>query len=273
MPDVSGRVKPNIAVQGDVVVDKVTGLVWQGGSVDETCKSPEGGLCSLAAASEYCDGLVLAGSAEWRLPTAIEVQSTFVLSPDGYVYDRALFPSPKVERYLLWTRPLQGSDRTSLVYSSGGVAIDQGLTDSLAQVRCVSGGHRAVGSRYAIDEALETIADNWTTLTWRRNEESGLFSFAEAQNRCASLGEGWRVPSAKELLTLVTPDYLQRCIDRRVFGERTASELWGSTEDVRSDGEVGHYGMLMRVSDAYRCGEIVRSPMEQRRRLAVRCVR
>jgi hypothetical protein len=46
------------------------------------------------------------------------------------------------------------------------------------------------------------IADHWTKLTWQRTWQSGA-TYTDAASTCAALGPSWRVPSMKELLTLV----------------------------------------------------------------------
>lgn len=52
---------------GEVVVDTATGLVWQRRAAEP--------LMSWASALGYCEGLVLDGRSDWRLPNAKELQS------------------------------------------------------------------------------------------------------------------------------------------------------------------------------------------------------
>jgi hypothetical protein len=57
------------------------------------------------------------------------------------------------------------------------------------------------------NQASETIYDNFTLLTWQRSASSQTFTSLGAASYCASLSgdaaTAWRVPSYKELLTLV----------------------------------------------------------------------
>ncbi|HKO94501.1 MAG TPA: DUF1566 domain-containing protein, partial [Polyangiaceae bacterium] len=48
-----------------------------------------------------------------------------------------------------------------------------------------------------------TVADTKTHLVWQRESPVQSKSWNEAQDYCQSLGQGWRIPSFKELQTLV----------------------------------------------------------------------
>jgi hypothetical protein len=89
-------------------------------------------------------------------------------------------------------------------------------------------------AQYApFDNSNVDILDQRTGLTWQRAVPPGVFTFPAAQSYCAllSLGNmtGWRVPSYKELLTLVDesphPEYdsvtgtlVYKAIDSFAFG-------------------------------------------------------
>jgi hypothetical protein len=49
----------------------------------------------------------------------------------------------------------------------------------------------------------ETVTDLGTGLVWRRAPLDATYTFAAAQLQCGAAGFGWRVPSVKELQTLV----------------------------------------------------------------------
>ena|GEM_PF-751968 len=81
------------------------------------------------------------------------------------------------------------------------------------------------------DQSDTTITDNYTGLTWERYPSPSTFTFDQAAAYCQGLSlgaspSGWRVPSYKELLTLVDErphlDYSsgapeQKAIDRDAF--------------------------------------------------------
>jgi hypothetical protein len=98
------------------------------------------------------------------------------------------------------------------------------------------------GQYYFFDQYSVVITDNRTQLLWQRGY-AGNMTFAEAQGYCASLSlppfaSGWRVPSYKELLTLVdehphiesfggVPS--QKAIDPYAFWGTPADNFWTSS--------------------------------------------
>jgi len=60
-------------------------------------------------------------------------------------------------------------------------------------------------TRLTIDEAADLITDTRTGLVWQRTPSANAVPRPEAFATCAALGAGLRLPTAKELLTLVDP--------------------------------------------------------------------
>jgi hypothetical protein len=93
------------------------------------------------------------------------------------------------------------------------------------------------------DSSYVLIEDDQTGLYWQRYPSTTTMSFTDAAAYCAglSLGQytsGWRVPSYKELLTLVneTPDYqyengsaTQVAIDANAFPQTQPVAYWSSS--------------------------------------------
>jgi hypothetical protein len=68
----------------------------------------------------------------------------------------------------------------------------------------------APGDQYGLFDSntVDFIQDNWTHLSWQRYPPAQLVTFDQAATYCENLAlgkfqTGWRVPSYKELLTLV----------------------------------------------------------------------
>jgi hypothetical protein len=125
-----------------------------------------------------------------------------------------------------------------LVVAAGGVVVA-----SVARADAPYGSDSQYGT---FDSLNTTITDNNTGLTWQRAARPDLVSFAGAQSYCAALvlGQttGWRVPSYKELLTLVDesphPEYdgttdVYKAIDSHAFGFQytplTSPYYWSSS--------------------------------------------
>ena len=81
-----------------------------------------------------------------------------------------------------------------------------------------------------------TVLDKQTKLTWQRTPSATKYSLANAKTACTAAGvllggNGWRVPSIKELQTLI--DYSQGStpplIDATAFPATAADSFWSST--------------------------------------------
>jgi hypothetical protein len=222
MPDQGGAHNPDYSATTDVVLDRVTGLWWQRvGPAD--CSTSTGGPsvpCIEQAAEDYCDALTLDGKSDWRLPTLIELESlldcTHTFVP---LINENAFPNTPAPRY--WTaspRPGQGGgwvvDFTNCLPYGADLA-------SPYAVRCVEGTGIQPDlpvDHYTLDSGdPETVLDNWTGLTWIRAVSAAPRMLADAQAECSSFGAGFRLPTYKELLTLVDPAQLNPAIDRNAF--------------------------------------------------------
>jgi hypothetical protein len=195
----------------DTVTDKVTGLMWQR-TVSVT-------TYDRAQAQGRCERLRAGAHADWRVPSAIELASILDYDKFESSVDPKVFPdSPLDDRY---QGPPRGSFGTTSVagtplagwlvdFSFGEVQLDTTERDRPTFVRCVR-GPRAPDSdtstgRYDLSMA-GTALDIKTGLTWQRVAPNTRRKLAEAKAYCATgtglPGTGWRVPTIKELMTIV----------------------------------------------------------------------
>jgi len=241
MPDRDGKATPSYDSTPDVVRDNVTKLVWQrnlpllypGCSAARGDDLPNAELCTWQQARDYCDKLVLDASNNWRLPTVIELQSilNYTRSP---AIDTTLFGG--VEKTFLWTSPLSvsGSESVWVVGIAGGSLIEVKLASAVTlpgTVRCVRGASTSGADvRYLVDQAADEVEDVRTGLIWQRSD--GPARTREAANAsCAARGSGWRIPTYKELLTLLDVSRsAPPLLDTVAFpGARHDQSYWSST--------------------------------------------
>jgi hypothetical protein len=232
MPNPAGSGLPNPARYDtratEVVVDEVTTLMWQRRAFDET---PQ------LLAQELCAGLVLGGYDDWRLPARIELLSLVDFARPSPAIDGDAFPGTIGN---FWTSsPVLDSGAPAgawqVSFSDGGATIAASDT-SMGGVRCVR-AQRPAGQpfgRYNLGNLGpdETATDVGTGLVWRRAPLVATHTYGEAQLQCGAAGFGWRVPSVKELQTLVDeeksgPPY----IDETVFSGTAAgpAPFWTSS--------------------------------------------
>jgi hypothetical protein len=216
MPDaVAGsKVKPSYDVNtsSGTTIDNVTGLVWQRElpATYAGCsgnRSTPNDSCTWTEAKAYCSDLVLAGNSDWRLPTRIEHESTSDDTRSSPAIDPSAFPNtpPVFPNGIFWSAsPYVSLADQAWAVGSNGAALP-GSTATPLLVRCVRGGKTPTGTpatRYTIN-GNANVTDNRTGLVWQRVVDSNSYTLDGAKSYCAALGDSWRLPTKKELLTLV----------------------------------------------------------------------
>jgi hypothetical protein len=127
--EVQGLPNPEMYLVGadGSVADKVTDLVWQRETPTTTFKH--------ADAITYCQGLKLAGHADWRLPTYIELLTLVNLGRSEPAIDVNAFPGTQ-NGYWTASSYAGSLDSAWLVYFSDGTSSGLGVADT-HHVRCV----------------------------------------------------------------------------------------------------------------------------------------
>ena len=105
-----------------------------------------------------------------------------------------------------------------------------------------------------------TVYDTKTKLTWQQAVAPGTYTWAGAKSYCAGLnlgGTGWRLPTIKELQTIVDDSQTNPSIDTTAFPSTPADWFWSSSPLAGSssyawsvhfyDGVASNFG----VSDTY----------------------
>lgn len=106
--------------------------------------------------------------------------------------------------------------------------------------------------RFIIAENGQSFSDPSTGLTWERFERDARPYYGDlpaAFARCAALdldGGGWRLPSAKELLTIYLDDgqYDEELFGRPLTYWVKTKEHWSSTAWMQANAYVVGHGML-----------------------------
>jgi hypothetical protein len=98
-------------------------------------------------------------------------------------------------------------------------------------VRCVRTAvdMRIAGARYMI--AAGTVYDVNTKLTWQQSPPTTKYTWADADAYCKALGAtitgaGWRLPTMKELLTIVDYSRHSPAIDPSAFPATPSTYFW-----------------------------------------------
>ena len=228
--DHAGRA-PAFADNGDgTVTDKVTGLVWE---------KVDGGEMTWEKARERAAALRLAGKADWRLPSSMELLGLMNHDRHGPAIDTAAFP--RTEARYWWSRsPLAGdASRVWLVNAGGGIgAHPKSETTSAGgdrpvHVRCVRGPCSAGDGPRLRDNGDGTVSDLRTGLVWQKLGGAKPLAWEQALSVCEGLvlagKDDWRLPNIKELRSLSDDAKVRPSLDRALFPGAQSAPYWSST--------------------------------------------
>jgi hypothetical protein len=102
----------------------------------------------------------------------------------------------------------------------------------VAVVLTASADASAPAGRYTT--ASGTVYDTKTKLTWQQDAPSTTYTWGDAKTYCAGVGAslpgtGWRLPTIKELLTIVDDSRSNPSIDPTAFPATPANYFWSSS--------------------------------------------
>lgn len=213
------------------VTDKVTGLVWQ--------KADDNIAKTWDAARVYCAGnpSPLPGTG-WRLASVGELMSIVDYSTYEPAINGSSFPGTNLESYWSATAYV-GLSNYAWYIEFGYGSVNTGGASGTNYVRCV----RGLPNRQSLfkNNGNGTVTDLATGLTWQQHE--GLIlpmsNDGPAEAYCQGLslaGGGWRLPTVKELLSIVDNRVYDPAIDGDVFPNTRTSSYWSATTDAHYSG-------------------------------------
>lgn len=239
MPDFStgSRVAPSYDTNSipGVVRDLVTGLSWQRQTPTsyDGCtgkKAQPADTCTWQEAHTYCSRLKLAGLS-WRLPTKVELDSLLDFRPEVRTLDPDIFFVTDYESLYWSSSPVfENPTRAWATWFGAGMSATP-TTDMPQAVRCVRSAEEplaAVPGRYVLRDGQ--VSGTRTGVSWDlRSVCEDQLSHAAAADFCAGLPEHLRLPTQKELLTLVDPTRGKPTVDPIFTGTPQSGFYWSST--------------------------------------------
>lgn len=257
------------------VTDRVTGLVWEvknadGGLRDKnktytnyTDSTQSATYGTATDAKGYVDAvkaLALCGYTDWRLPTKEELLGLvdYSISAPGPTIDQTWFPNTAANlldwRY--WTSSgyaLDALQAWKVGFSNGDSISGERAYDG--HVRLVRGNRLVVAQRYFYSADGLEVNDILTGLTWRRcpegyypnNTDATCVSnywktfthaeaLAQAMTRSTQTAKVWRIPNAKELMSITDVTKNGPPFDTTIFPNNNSDiyggQYWTSTPYV-----------------------------------------
>ena len=238
-----------------IVVDLVTGLVWQGCSDNRSgtdCQAgmPEGRSWRLSL--EYCDGLDWGGFTDWHLPDEYELLSIvdYDATTTGRAIDPDAFPETSPEHF--WTSSTAHGDQAyAVALEFGAGSMEASHKNGEYHFLCVRNGPQvaggAVGERFTVDNTTvpgePMVTDNVTGLEWQGcldgrsgsgcSGTTATYNWMEALTRCEELQWGnhddWYLPNIKQLQSITDNRGGNPAIDTSIFPVPPDDVCWSST--------------------------------------------
>jgi Protein of unknown function (DUF1566) len=228
MPNPQSLPLPNpggFTVTDKTATDRITGLQWQRTHTEKR---------DWQNAVDTCATLSLEGYDDWRLPSRIELISTIDYTRQPTT-DNSAFADTALDYF--WSSSTVSYDPMlaySVYYGAGLTAYGR-KSGASAHVRCVRGGRPGVVPRYTI--SADEVGDRNTGLVWQRRVPAETLSFATANLLCNESTMGghsdWRLPSLKEMQTIVEERFANPMVDPVVFPDTPRGRYWtGSAADA-----------------------------------------
>ena len=254
--DASGNELPDSATTWSMVRDNVTDLLWEvktdDGSINDRdnmytwCDSNPAtnggnqGMCGDGTDTEdFINNLNSAnfgGYNDWRLPTREELRSIVNYGQVNPAINKDYFPNTLSSQY--W------SSSSFAYYSSSAwiITFNVGLADAgfggnnlksyPCYVRAVRGGQDQETNNF-FDNNDGTITDTSTRLRWQKGTAPGTYTWEQALSYAENLTlaghNDWRLPTVKELASIVDLERTNPSIDTVYFPDTISSYYWSST--------------------------------------------
>ena len=226
--DGTNAVELVVSADGLTVTDTITGLVWQrdGTGVRAGCSSDDKLTCTWNEAEAYCASLVLGGLSGWRLPGWMELFTILDLTTDWTTctINKTVFPNTATGEY--WTSSLFD---LPMFVSFGSATVSPNCAGQKNRVRCVRGSRCYPKSRFVVlDGGL--VRDTLTGLVWQQQGSTSAMKWTDALTYCSSFGSGFRLPTVKELDSLVDPTLPSGpSLDTAAFPSTGTNRYWTSS--------------------------------------------
>ena len=211
------------SVREELVVDKASGLTWV-----KPSEVPLQGKVYLREAQNYCRR-IWDGAGRFHVPTRQELQTLVDYKRHNPATETSLLSGIKGEEYWTLTPSRSGGSsnyRNWVINFEDGRSYSRNADRSKANFLCVTDSlNRPDPPSQQYTDHGPYMEDHATGLFWHKQTTSAG-GFKELADKCVQSSIGnkrWRVPTQKELLSLLNVEYHQPYIDPRFEGGTSLS--------------------------------------------------
>lgn len=202
-------------VSTEVIQDLVTELIWDAGPSSEPMGWED--------AKAYCAALERGGRRDFRLPGRIELVTVLDFGEIPVV--ASVFSDVAADYHFTSSAAPIGEGSAYSVYFGAGETTIAGANPGRARARCVAGPVTSVAEPQ-LAVSGDVVIDRGTGLEWERTPGAPA-PLADAAARCESLG--MRLPSIRELQSIVAETRYEPALDVELFEETDVALYWSST--------------------------------------------
>lgn len=249
--DASGTELADDAADWVMVKDNVTGLVWEvktdDGSIHDkdntytwydSNPATNGGDAGTAGVGTDTEDFIndlnaasFGGHEDWRLPTINELRSIVDYGTYNPAIDTVYFPNTMSSYYWSSTSRASYTGDAWLVNFDGGYDYNLNKANTY-YVRAVRGGQSSMDFT---DNGDGTVTDNVTGLMWQQATADSM-TWEAALAYCEGLPlagySDWRLPTIRELCSIVDYGTYSPAIDTEYFPDTMSSNYWSSTSNA-----------------------------------------
>lgn len=238
---VNGNDLPDGALSWAMVRDNITGLIWEAKTDDGSIHDKDTNYTWVDAQSLFIVALNNAnfgGYNDWRLPTAKELNSLLNRGRSRPAADTEYFPNMMWGAYWSSTADVRDVNKAWVAFFDYGVVEPREKGQSTERYALAVHGVQWGSSDDFNDNGDGTITDNDTGLMWQKDRAPGSYNWEQALSYCEDLElaayNDWRLPTAKELQSIVDYSAAYPAVDDTYFPETGSSIYWVSTSSADS---------------------------------------
>jgi len=276
--DANGNELADSVASWTMVRDNVTGLIWEvktdDGSVHDkdnkytwydSNPNTNGGDAGTPGNRTDTEDFInklnssnYGGHSDWRMPTIDELPSIIDYGTYYPAIDDDYFPNTMSSDY--WSSTTRNKPGVAWRVDFNHGSVNYNEKSFTYYVRAVRGGQSGSFDKL-VSNGDSTVTDTATGLMWQQ-ETSGTMNWGASLGYCENLSlagySDWRLPTAKELASIVDHSKFNPAIDSGYFPNTKSSYYWSSTIDANNNGKAwlvyfitGHINNLYKSNTYY----------------------